>query len=210
MGRANGQALPGQIWSDPPGIDHRGHVSHRVADVGDAVRVLTGREFLGQADQPRWIRFVRCIAHRNQRWIDQSEPFLEHEARRGRLRSTDEAPAPALAAELGEKIWIHEQGLITDQSFPLAGITVGITTKVKITKHRDQSVSIWWFSPTPPQEFEAGIPVVVPEAFTFQRVDLLRGWPPSAVVRHRLLERHAIAAGHITDDSVDVEQKNGR
>ncbi len=57
---------------------------------------------------------------------------------------------------------------------------------------------------------EAGIPVVVPEAFPFQRVALLCGWPPSAVVRHRLLERHAIAAGHITDDPIDIEQKNGR
>ena len=115
-----------------------------------------------------------------------------------------------MTTEIGEKIWIHEQGLIPDEALPLAGITVGITTKVKITKNRDQIVPIWWFSPTAPQEFEAGIPVVVPEAFPFQRVDLLCGWPPSAVVRHRLLERHAIAAGHITDDSVDVEQKNGR
>ena len=115
-----------------------------------------------------------------------------------------------MTTEIGEKIGIDEQWLISDEALPLVGITLGITTKVKITKNRDQIVPIWWFSSTAPQEFEAGIPVVVPEAFPFQRVDLLCGWPPSAVVRHRLLERHAIAAGHITDDSVDVEQKNGR
>ena len=47
VGRANGQALPGQLWSDPSGIDHCGHVSHRVADVSDALGMFTGSELLG-------------------------------------------------------------------------------------------------------------------------------------------------------------------
>ena len=47
VGRANGQALPGQLWSDLSRIDHCGHVSHRVADVSDALGMFTGSELLG-------------------------------------------------------------------------------------------------------------------------------------------------------------------
>ena len=59
-----------------------------------------------------------------------------------------------------------------------------------------------------PQQFEAGVPVVVPAALGFEGINVRRRRVPAAVVLHRDLEGASVAAGDITDHAVDVEQQN--
>ena len=58
------------------------------------------------------------------------------------------------------------------------------------------------------QEFQAGVPVVVPPAFRLQRIDLFGGGAPAAVMLDGLLESAPVAASDITDDTVDIEQQD--
>ncbi len=60
-----------------------------------------------------------------------------------------------------------------------------------------------------PQQLQGGLPVVVPAAFAFERVDL--GWfgPPATELMHGFDDRPSVAGCHVADDAVDVEQQDG-
>ena len=60
-----------------------------------------------------------------------------------------------------------------------------------------------------PQQFQAGVPVVVPPAFSLQLVDVLGGGTPAAVVLNCFLKSTAVAASHIADHTIDVEEQDG-
>ena len=59
----------------------------------------------------------------------------------------------------------------------------------------------------PAQQLEACIPVVVPASFALESIDAGRSGQPAAVMLNSCLEGSAIAARHITDHSVDIEQQ---
>ena len=58
-----------------------------------------------------------------------------------------------------------------------------------------------------PQQLEAGIPIVVPTSFTFERINLLWGGPPTAVVLDRGLQSTAVTPGDIPNHAVDIEEQ---
>ena len=55
-------------------------------------------------------------------------------------------------------------------------------------------------------QLQTGIPVVVPEPLTFEGVNAASIWAPTAVVVHCFHQGPPVAAGHIADDAIDVEQ----
>ena len=59
----------------------------------------------------------------------------------------------------------------------------------------------------PFQQFEAGIPIVVPSPFSLEIIDLRRTWSPVAVVLNRCLQGTAVASGDIPNDAVNIEQQ---
>ena len=61
----------------------------------------------------------------------------------------------------------------------------------------------------PPQQLQRGLPVVVPAALRLEGVDLGRIRAPAAVMVHRLHDGAAVAAAHIPDHAIDVEEQKG-
>tara|TARA_E500000178_G_scaffold324216_1_gene350467 strand:+ start:220 stop:456 length:237 start_codon:yes stop_codon:yes gene_type:complete len=59
----------------------------------------------------------------------------------------------------------------------------------------------------PFQQFEAGIPIVVPSPLSLESIDLRRAWSPAAVVLNRCLQGTAVASGYIPNDAVNIEQQ---
>ena len=57
-------------------------------------------------------------------------------------------------------------------------------------------------------QLEAGIPIVVPQAFGFEGIDDLGVRPPAAVMGNGVLQSTAVAAGHIPDHTIDIKQQN--
>ena len=60
-----------------------------------------------------------------------------------------------------------------------------------------------------PQQFKAGVPVVVPSSFGLQCIDGISAGLPPAVVLHGALEGPSVAARYIADYTIDVEQQDG-
>jgi len=60
-----------------------------------------------------------------------------------------------------------------------------------------------------PQQLKRGLPIVVPAALRLKGVDLGRIRAPAAVVVDGLHDGAPIAAGHVPDHAIDVEQQNG-
>jgi hypothetical protein len=60
-----------------------------------------------------------------------------------------------------------------------------------------------------PQQLQRGLPVVVPTALRLERIDRCRVGAPAAVVVHCLHDGASIAAGHIPDHAIDIEEQNG-
>ena len=58
-------------------------------------------------------------------------------------------------------------------------------------------------------QFQACIPVVVPEPFALEGVDGLCVRSPAAEVGNGVLQSAAVAAGNIPDHTIDVEQQDG-
>ena len=58
-------------------------------------------------------------------------------------------------------------------------------------------------------QLDAGIPIVVPQAFGFEGIDDLGVRPPAAAVMgNGVLQSTAVAAGHIPDHTIDIKQQN--
>ena len=111
--------------------------------------------------------------------------------------------------EVCEERRIDQERFITNETGPGARVAIGITAEIEAAEDADQRFSFWYISAAAPQQLHAGVPVVVPNPFCFQCVDLLGGRPQAAVVVHGFLEGSAIAAGHVPDHTVDIEQING-
>ena len=58
-----------------------------------------------------------------------------------------------------------------------------------------------------PEQFEAGVPVVVPTPFALKGIDAGRIRSPAAVVLNGGLESTPVTSGHIADHAIDVEQQ---
>ena len=93
--------------------------------------------------------------------------------------------------------------IVTDSSSPF-----GITAEVKAAEHLDQGSSARNVGSMATQQFEAGVPVVVPAAFRLQPIDVCGRGAPSAVVGHGVLQGPPVASRHIPDHTVDVEQQD--
>mgnify|MGYP005744912683 CR=1 FL=1 len=57
------------------------------------------------------------------------------------------------------------------------------------------------------EELQAGVPVVIPDAFCFECVDLSDAGTPAAVMVHCFLDGAAVAGCYIADHAVDVKQQ---
>ncbi len=60
-----------------------------------------------------------------------------------------------------------------------------------------------------PQQFKAGVPVVVPGPFSLQCIDGIGAGLPTAVVLDSALEGPSVTARDIADYTIDVEQQDG-
>ena len=133
---------------------------------------------------------------------------MQHIASRGWFSATDKSPADSSAGEFIEKGRVHQQRFIADEALPVAGVTVWIPTEVVPAEHIDQITPSRKVATTATEQFQAGVPVIVPTAFPLQAVDLLGAWAPTAVVLNGLLKSSPVAAGDIADHTVDVEQQD--
>jgi len=61
----------------------------------------------------------------------------------------------------------------------------------------------------PPQQFEGGFPVVVPEAFSLEGIDFSGCGAITAVVVDGFAEGPAVAGANVPDDAIDVEENQG-
>jgi hypothetical protein len=59
-----------------------------------------------------------------------------------------------------------------------------------------------------PQQFKAGVPVVIPGPFSFQCIDSISAGLPTAVVVDSALEGPSVTASYIADNTIDVEQQD--
>ena len=160
---------------------------------------------MDQADQTTGIGFVWGISHGDQWWIQSPGAPSARNGRRlvpRRSQSPSGGPWRKSLKETG----IDEQRFITDESCPILRVSFGVPAEIKAAEHLDQFCPVRNRSTLTSQQFEAGIPVVVPEPLGFESVDIRRLWAPAAVVTNGLLKSPSIAAGHITDDTVDVEE----
>ena len=195
------------VRSFGPGVEHGLHVGNRVTEVSDHTPAAIRQKAVAELHKTAGVRLVRGIAHGDQRRIHQSQSLLKHESRRWRFRTTHEPPTPAVPNQRSKEISAHQQGFITDVSRPIPWITIGIGPEIKITEHINQLISDRQRVAMSAQQFQAGVPVVVPAAFAFESVDAGGSRLPAAVVLHGCLEGSAITSRHITDHSVDVEQQ---
>ena len=60
-----------------------------------------------------------------------------------------------------------------------------------------------------PQQFKAGVPVVVPGPFRLECIDVIGPGLPTAVVLHGALEGLSVTPSYIADHTIDVEQQDG-
>jgi hypothetical protein len=135
--------------------------------------------------------------------------LAEDESGGGRFGTADESPAVPLGLELIEEGFRHQQRLISDETAPVGGITIGIATEVEVAEHTHEAAAHWHAAAPTFQQLETGIPVVVPKPFRLEDVDVVRARPPAAVVMNGFLQRPSVAACDIPDDTVDVEQQEG-
>ena len=208
VGRGYCKAAPWKLRSLLAGVEHRVNIGYRVADVSDPAGHLSVSKLLGQANQACGIGLVRSIAHGDQRRITQAKPLLQHVASGCGFGAADEAPADVLPGQFLEKGSVHQQRFVADEALPLLRIPFGITAEVKAAENLDQGSSVRNIGSMATQQFQAGVPVVVPAAFGLEGIDVRRRWAPAAVVLYRDLKGASVAAGNITDDTVDVEQQD--
>ena len=160
------------------------------------------------------------MPHGDGRRIGQAQPALQHEAHRGGLGSAHEAPGDAGLLQLLEEGGIHQQRFSADEAPPLGRIPLRIAAEVEAAEHRHQRFQLrqgeglageggGQLLPAAPQQLQGGLPVVVPAALALEAVDRGRIGPPAAVVVHRFDDRAAVAAAHIADHTVDVEEQQG-
>ena len=204
---------PGQIRPLLAGVVDGVHISHGVAEVGDLEGLNVSGELVGQLvgqlNQSGWIRLVRGITHGDQGRIDQPQALRQHKTGGWRFSAAHKPPAMPPGRELIEERSLHEQRLVADEALPFSGITLGITAEVEATEHLDQGMSAWSVASVATQQFQAGIPIIVPEPFGLEGIDLRWRGPPAAVVMNGFLQGTPVAACDITDHTVDVEQQDG-
>jgi len=211
------QTHKGLLGTRRAGVEHGLHVGHGVAQVGDrrptwaqGAAAMALQQLASQLQQPRGVGFVGGVAHGDQRRIVQPQALLQHIAGGWRLRTTDETPGDAGLLEGSKKRWIDQQWFIADEPVPQGRVTGRIPTEIEIAEHPDQGRKIrQGFQSVAPQQLEAGLPVVVPAAFSLEAVDCARLGSPAAVVMHRFGQSSAVAAADIADDTVDVQQQQG-
>ena len=209
------------------GPQHGLHIGDGVAQIGHrwrclaqaelvraelrAIGVAGGQQRGGQLQQAAGIGFVGRIAHGDDGGILQAEALLQHKAHRGRLGTAHEAPEEAGCAQIGKKLRPHQQRLLADEAAPQGGIAFGITAEIVSAEGGHQGVKSRQTArqPVAPQQLQGGLPVVVPAALAFERVDL--GWfgPPATELMHGFDDRPPVAGRHVADDAVDVEQQDG-
>ena len=221
VGRRHGQGHKALVGAAAAGIHHRHHIGHGVTQVGNRRRPATQpraapvpHQLVGQRQQPGGVRLVRGIAHGDQGRLAQPEPLLQHIAGGGRLSAAHKAPADPGGRKPGKEGRLHQQGLAADETGPVGGIPGRVAAEIEPAEHlhqgrkRRQWRLVWPAEAAAAQQFQAGLPVVVPEALGLEAVDRGRVGPPAAVVTHRFGQGPAIAATHIADHPVNVEQQH--
>jgi len=91
---------------------------------------------------------------------------LQHVPSRGWFGSAEESPADSSAREFIKKGRFHQQRFIADETCPVAGITLRITTEVITAEHLDQITSLREVAAMAAKQLQACVPVVVPFPFT--------------------------------------------
>ena len=103
----------------------------------------------------------------------------------------------------------HQQRLAADEALPGTGIAVGIAAEIEAVEHLHQCcVGREFGQAAALQQLQRGIPIVVPAAFALEGINRRCFRPHAAVVVHRFHDRPAVAATHIPDHPVDVEQQD--
>ena len=210
--RGDGQAQEGVLRLLLARALHRDHISHRVPQISHGDRRLGPErrleQFRRQPQKSRGVGFVGGIAHGDQRRLAQPQALLEHEASRWWLGSTHKSPSHAGLAELIEEAGLHQKRLTADEAPPLAGVAVGIAAEIEAVEHLHQGFKgRELVQPAAAQQFQGGLPVVVPAALCLERINGGGLWPHTAVVMHRFHDGAPVAAAHIPDHAVDVEQQ---
>ena len=87
---------------------------------------------------------------------------------------------------------------------------MGISTEVVAAEHLHQGVEARHGAQAPAaQQLLGGFPVIVPATLTLEGIDPIRCRPPTAEVVNRFAQGAAVAAAHIPDHPINVEDQDG-